>query len=84
MSKYGENLEWLLGGDWNTFKIKPILNLSKKLKQVVKYPTRLNPDKILDMVITSLSHWYYDPTPLPPLDCDLDKKGHPSDHIPVY
>ena len=82
-SKYGENLEWIVAGDFNKCNIKPILNLSNKFKQIVKFPTRLNPDKTLDMVITSLSHWYMDPTPLTPLECDEGKIGLPSDHITV-
>ena len=62
---------------------KPILNLSSKFKQIVDFPTRLNPDRILDKVVTSLSHWYQPPVPLPPLECDSDKTGRPSDHLGV-
>ena len=84
LSKYGEGVDWIFSGDFNKCNIKPILSLSNNLKQIVKFPTRLNPDNTLDLIITSLSHWYRDPTPLPPLECDSDKKGLPSDHIPVF
>ena len=82
-SKYGENLEWILSGDYNTLNIKPILNLSKRFKQVVNFHTRLNPPRILDKIITTLSDWYDDPSPLPHLEVDDDKKGMPSDHLTV-
>ena len=84
LSKYGENLDWIFSGDFNKCNIKPILNLCNNLKQVVKFPTRRNPDNTLDLIITSLSNWYREPSPLSPLECDADKIGLPSDHIPVF
>ena len=63
---------------------RAILNISPNFSQVVNFPTRLNPDKILDKIVTSLSHWYHPPVPLPALECDDDKGGKPSDHLGVY
>ena len=76
-------MEWIFLGDFNKMNEKPILNLSKKFKQIVKFPTRLNPDSILDKIIPSISHWYCEPVPLPPLQCDEGKTGKPSDHLAV-
>jgi hypothetical protein len=53
--KYGKGLHWLLAGDTNDLKLDPILSLSPNLKSVVLTPTRLNPDKILDNIITDMS-----------------------------
>ena len=38
-SKYGSNLKFILSGDFNRLNIKPILNLSPDLKQMVEVPT---------------------------------------------
>ena len=43
-------------------------------------PTRLNPDKILDNIITDLSSFYQSPECLPPLDADEHSGGKTSDH----
>ena len=50
------------------------------LKSVVTQPTRLNPDKILDNIITDLSSFYQSPECLPPLDADEHSGGKTSDH----
>ena len=42
-AKYGSNLKFLICGDLNRLNIKPILNLSPDLHQVVQVPTRRNP-----------------------------------------
>ena len=63
--------------------MKPILDLSPSLSQVVTIPTRTNPDAKLDKIITTLSKFYLVPTTLPPLDNDVDGKGKPSDHLIV-
>ena len=82
-SKYGKGLYWILAGDTNDLKLDPILHLSPSLKSVVKKPTRLNPDRILDNIITDLSKWYQSPECLPPLDADPGSGGKPSDHQTV-
>ena len=40
----------------------------------------MNPPRILDKVITTLSAYYQAPNILPPLDNDPNKDGRPSDH----
>ena len=81
--KYGKGLHWLLAGDTNDLKLDPILSLSPNLKSVVLTPTRLNPDKILDNIITDMSKWYQIPECLPALDADPGSGGKPSDHLIV-
>ena len=71
---------WILAGDTNDLKLDPILHMSPSLKSVVTNPTRLNPDKILDNIITDLSKFYQIPECLPPLDADENSGGKPSDH----
>ena len=47
---------------------------------MVTQPTRLNPPRLLDKIITTLANFYQKPEILPPLDNDPDKNGSPSDH----
>ena len=79
-AKYTKGLHWLICGDTNDLKLDPILHLNANLKQVVLNPTRMNPPRILDPIITSLSSYYQTPECLPPLDPDPDCDGKPSDH----
>ena len=83
LAKYGQGLQFIIAGDFNRLNIKPILNLSPSLSQVVQVPTRMNPDAILDKIITTLSKYFLPPTTLPPLDNDLEGNGKPSDHLIV-
>ena len=62
--------------------LTPILALSPNLKQVVKVPTRLNPDAILDPIITTMWKYYSEPVTKPPLQND-PQNGKPSDHLVV-
>ena len=82
-SKYKKGLHWILCGDTNDLKLDSILHLNGNLKQVVKNPTRLNPPRILDPIITTLSNYYQEPVCLPPLDPDPDTHGKPADHMMV-
>ena len=82
-SKYGSDLKFVFGGDFNRLNLKPILSLANDLKQVVTVPTRQNPDAILDKLITNMSALYQSPYTLPPLDNDEDQTGKPSDHLIV-
>ena len=79
-AKYKKALHWILAGDTNDLNLNPILSLNANLKQLVMNPTRMNPPRILDPIITSLSDFYQMPECLPPLDCDPDSGGKPSDH----
>ena len=82
-AKYGPNLHFAICGDMNRLNIKPILNLSPNLNQLIKVPTRLNPDAILENIISTLGYFYLEPFTILPLDNDEDKDGKPSDHLPV-
>ena len=82
-SKFGKGLFWIIAGDTNDLNLNPILHLSPKLKSLVTQPTRLNPDRILDNIITDLGSFYRSPEVLPPIDADLGSGGKPSDHFTV-
>ena len=82
-SKFSDGLFFLLAGDTNDLKLDPILDLSPNLKQLVTQPTRLNPPRILDPIITTLSKFYQTPECLPPLDPDPVSNGSPADHLMV-
>ena len=74
---------WIIGADKNDLKIDAILSLNQQFKQCVKFPTRLTPPAILDIIITDLGTYYMDPVCESPLDVDSDKTGSPSDHLMV-
>ena len=59
------------------------VDLTPNMKSVVTNPTRLNPDRILDNIITDMSKWYQVPQCLPPLAADPGTGGKPSDHLTV-
>ena len=82
-SKYGTGIDFVIAGDTNRLNLSPILNLSPDLQQVVKVPTRLNPDRILDPIITTLKKYYCDPVTKPPVNPNSSKSGKPSDHLVV-
>ena len=82
LAKYGPNLHFCIAGDTNKLNLTPILNLSPSLEQVVKVPTRLNPDAILDKIITTMKKYYCSPVTKPPLLND-ENNGKPSDHLIV-
>ena len=79
-TKKEHGVHFILAGDTNELKLNPILSLSPHMKQIVTKPTRHNPDRLLDPIITTLSNLYQTPEVLPPLDNDPDKDGKPSDH----
>ena len=83
MAKYGKGLQFIIAGDTNRLNLSPILNLSPSLRQVVRVPTRLNPDAMLDPVITTMRKLYSSPITKPPIRNDQDKQGKPSDHLVV-
>ena len=81
-SKYQKGLHWILSGDTNDLKLDSILMLNSKMCQAVQSPTRLNPPRILDPIITTLSDFYQMPDCLSPLEAD-ENKGVASDHLMV-
>ena len=62
-------------------KLDTVLNLDKRMKQIVQSPTRLNPPAILDPIITTLGSYYQIPVCLPPLDAEDGESQ--SDHLTV-
>ena len=62
--------------------LNPITSLSPNLKQLVQVPTRLDPDAILDPIITTLGKWYLPPITRPPINPNVGD-GKPSDHLVV-
>ena len=81
-AKYGSAIHFIIAGDTNRLSLKPITNLSPNLKQLVKVPTRLNPDRILDPIISTLGKWYNEPVTKPPINANPEN-GKPSDHLVV-
>ena len=82
MSKYGSTLQFIVAGDLNRLGLFPILRLSTNFEQVVKVPTRLNPEAILDPIITTMRKFYLEPVTKPPVTNDPGN-GKPSDHLVV-
>ena len=82
-SKYGPDAQFLIAGDTNRLSLSPITDLSLRLKELVKVPTRMNPDAILDPIISTLGKWYLEPVTKPPIDANKGGKGKPSDHLVV-
>ena len=82
-SSYKDGLYFIICGDVNEMKIDSILHLSPNMKQVVQGVTRLDPPRMLDPIITTLSKYYQIPECLPPLDPDPDSNGSPADHLMV-
>ena len=81
--KYGSHIQFVIAGDTNRLNLTPILSLSQSLVQCVKIPTRLNPDRMLDPIITTMSKYYMDPETKPPINPDVNSNGKPSDHLVV-
>ena len=83
-TKFKRGLHFIFAGDFNDFKVEPLLSLSPSLQQIVKDYTRLTPPAILDQIVTTLSHLYQTPQCVEPLDPDNFLRGMPSDHkIPI-
>ena len=82
-ARFGTNMEFIIAGDTNRLNLSPILNLSPRLEQKVKVPTRLNPDVTLDPIITTLGKYYLDAVTKPPINPDNADTGRPSDHLVV-
>ena len=64
-SKKDHEVHFILAGDTNELKLNPIISLSHMMKQKVTKPTRHNPPRLLDPVLTTLSKFYQVPEILP-------------------
>ena len=82
-SKYTDGLYFIIAGDTNDLKLDTILNLSPNMRQVVSDFTRMNPPRMLDPILTTMSKFYQPPVCIPPLDPDPDSNGSPADHLMV-
>ena len=64
-TKYGRGLHFILAGDTNELRLKPILDLSPNLVQIVTKPTRIdkvtNKEGILDTIMMTLAQYYQVP-----------------------
>ena len=83
-TKFGRGLHFVIAVDTNELRLKPIMDLSPNLVQVVTKPTRTDnvtgKKAMLDPVIMTFSHYYQEPEILDPLDPDPDKDWKPADH----
>ena len=77
-AKFGNEVHFLLGGDFNRVDVNDILDAYGALKQFNSVPTRK--DAILELLLTDLHPFYHPPTTLAPLEVDPDKNGSNSDH----
>ena len=77
-ARFGNDIYFLFGGDFNRLDVTPILDSYGALKQIISTPTRNG--AILELLITDLHTFYHPPTTLPPLQVDDDKVGADSDH----
>ena len=61
-AKFGRGLHFIIAGDTNDLRLKPIMDLSPSLVQIVSKPTRTDKTTekkaMLDPIITTLSQYY--------------------------
>ena len=77
-AKHDNEIEFLIGGDFNRLQINDILDCYGGLRQLVSIPTRKS--AILEIVLTDLHSFFHPPTTILPLEVDEDKSGKNSDH----
>ena len=77
-AKYGNEVNFLIGGDFNKLDISDILECYGALRQIVSVPTRKS--ATLEILLTDIPTLFHPPTTLPPLQVDQDKLGKDSDH----
>ena len=77
-AKYDNDINFIIGGDFNHLDINDILYAYGGLKQIVSVPNRKS--ATLQLILTDLHTMYYPPTTLPPLQVDEGKKGKDGDH----
>ena len=77
-AKYDNDINFIIGGDFNRLDINDILESYGGLKQIVSVPNRKS--ATLQLILTDLHTMYHPPTTLPPLQVDEDKNGKDGDH----
>ena len=86
-AKYENEVNCLIGGDFNHLDISEILECHGGLKQIIFVPTRKQ--ATLEILLRDLRSLYHSPTTLPPLQADPGTGGKDSDHdgllfVPLY
>ena len=77
-AKYSNEVNFLIGGDFNHLDTTDILDSYGALHSIISVPTRNS--ATLEIVLTDLHSMFHPPTTLPPLQVDANKKGKDSDH----
>ena len=77
-AQFGNEIHFLIGGDFNKCDISDILDSYGAMKQIVSVSTRKS--AILEIILTDLHTMFHPPTTIPPLQVDKDKIGKDSDH----
>ena len=72
-AQYGNEISFLMGGDFNQIDIKPILQCYGALKQIVTDGTRKS--AVLEFIITDLQGYIHPPSCIAPLEVDESKEG---------
>ena len=70
----------IICGDRNNLPVERLLAVDPALRQIVKFNTNKNQDKVLDIICTDLSSGFQEPTKLPAIKVDEGRDGVPSDH----
>ena len=77
-SKYDNEVNFIVGGDFNRVNTTDILDSYGALNQIVTIPTRQS--ATLEIILTDLHTLFHPPTTLAPLQVDSDMSGKDSDH----
>ena len=77
-AQFGNQVNFVISGDFNKYPVSDILSANGSLKQVVSVATRKS--AILEVILTDLATLYSPPTSLAPLEVDQGMKGSDSDH----
>ena len=77
-AKFSNDVNFIIGGDFNRLNIGDILDSYGALKQVISVPTRNT--ATLEIILTDLHTMYHPPTTIPPLQVDSEKVGKDGDH----
>ena len=77
-AKYCNDINFIIGGDFNRLSVSDILDSFGALKQIISIPTRQK--ATLEILLTDLHTLYHPPTTIPPLQVDEDMVGKDGDH----
>ena len=77
-AKFSNDVNFIIGGDFNRLNIGDILDSYGALKQVISVPTRNT--ATLEIILTDLHTMYHPPTTILPLQVDSEKVGKDGDH----